>query len=97
MEYTKDLLRNFQTLEEFKELNKQEGYHFFDEDTMEFFNSKMETDLLNGNYFITSEQYSLSSPRQYSIRKANGDGTVDTIGQFQQYNSLKEAKEAVPE
>jgi hypothetical protein len=81
---------------------KPEG-HFFDKDTMRFFDSR-----LSGKgykiiptknvYFITSEQYHDSQgsrPRKYSIRVIEKEGNVKTIGEFQQYDSMESAKNAL--
>ena len=48
------------------------GGHFFDDDTMEFFNSRVLSDLYRVNdsegYFVTSERFDYMSPRTYSVR-----------------------------
>lgn len=76
------------TMAEFRELNRVGGYHFFDRDTKLFFRSKIETDMLPGNRFVTSEQHVHSGgtePRLYTVRQGNPNGTVSTVGEFQQY------------
>ncbi len=91
------------TLNEFKELNKSKGFHWFSKGTMRYFKSRISNwDSVTG-YFITSEhgpgnasETFFNGPRKFSIRKANFDnGNVDTIGQFQQYNTLGAAKTAL--
>ena len=48
------------------------GGHFFDDDTMEFFNSHVLSDLYmvdnSRGYFVTSERYE-DEPRTYSVRR----------------------------
>ena len=61
----------FKTLSEFKRAHKAAGLYFFDKKTMEFFNSKIESGLIDGKYFITSEQFigsTFTEPRKYSVR-----------------------------
>ena len=87
------------TIEDVKCINKEKGYHFFDRDTMKFFRSRVERDalmfgqLIDDKYFITSEQYDSSSPRLYSVRNFNlGTGNVDTIGEFQEFETKGQAR-----
>jgi hypothetical protein len=79
------------TLTEFRKLNSDTGRHFFDKDAMSFFRSRIESGMIGGKFFITSEQFDADSPRFYSIRRANDDGSVTTLSQFQQYSTLAEA------
>lgn len=48
------------------------GGHFFDDDTMKFFNSRVLSDLYrvddSRGYFVTSERYE-DEPRTYSVRR----------------------------
>ena len=48
------------------------GGHFFDADTMRFFNSRVLSDLYRVNdsegYFVTSERFDYDTPRTYSVR-----------------------------
>jgi len=76
-----------------KRNNKKAGYHFFDKDTMRFFNSRIETGLYKDNTFITSEQFDYNSPREYTIRRALNDGIkIETIGELGQFATLEDAK-----
>lgn len=81
-------------LHEFKELNKAKGFHWFSKDTMRFFSSRvLDFDIISG-YFITSERNG-SSPRRYTIRKADFvSGEVSTVSVFQEYSSLQRARTA---
>ena len=48
------------TIAEIKRENKKAGQHFFDADTMRFFDSRIESSAMRGHeryYFITSEQF----------------------------------------
>lgn len=86
------------TMKEFKDLNKASGFYFFSDSTMQFFNSLVETELLKGNYFITSERFEDSNrklwPKEYAVRKADlHTGSVETVSK--NHKSIKEAKEAI--
>lgn len=71
--------------------------HFFDEDTMSFWGSKIETDLIDGDMFVTSEDNYNRTEKLYSIRRYNWeDHTIDTIS-FQQFKTLDDAMEALME
>lgn len=88
-------MNTYKTLSEFKQANKTNGYHFFDRKTMNFFNSRIESSLLKGGYFITSEQIETSQgvePRKYTLRKCNVDATVATVGGFQRFRTKEAAK-----
>lgn len=80
---------------EFKELNAAKGYHWFKPDTLRFFKSRMSNwDVITG-YFISSER-GPDNKRKFTIRRGDLEtGTVSTIGQFQQYQSLRTAKTAL--
>lgn len=103
MSYYDDLVRRINkgkiTINDIEEINREKGYHFFDRDTMNFFRSRVERDalqfgqLIDGKYFVTSEQFDRSSPRLYSVRSFNsGTGNVDTVGDFQEFGTKGQAK-----
>lgn len=67
------------------------GYHFFDEDTMRFWGSKIESELFNNGTFVTSEDNFNRTERLYSVRLYNSeDATIDTIV-FQKFTNRKDA------
>lgn len=79
------------TIDEIKRRNKEVGQHFFDDRTMEFFDSRISTKTF-GNYFVTSE-CGPSGMRRYTIRVFDpNNGTVDTFGNFQEFDTLREAQ-----
>ncbi len=85
----------YSTLAEVVAANDQAGRHWFEADSMEFFNSRLETDLIGGSYFVSSEQYQSGYPRLYTIRQADEDGHIHSIGEFQAYDTLDSAIEAI--
>ena len=89
------------TISSIKQLNKANGFHFFDRKTMRFFASKIESHLSYGNdktgYFITSEKTGFeSTERVYTIREVNfltGDcHTLKSIEGNAKFKVLAEAK-----
>ena len=79
------------TITEIKQRNKEVGQHFFDEATMNFFESKVSNKTF-GNYFVTSE-CGPSGMRRYTVRIFDPNtGSVDTHGHFQVFDTLREAQ-----
>jgi hypothetical protein len=75
--------------------HQENGGHFFDEDTMAFFDSKIESDLREGVFFVTSERFP-SGGRRYTIRRFSKDALdVTTVGEFGAYGSRKAAMHAL--
>jgi hypothetical protein len=70
------------TIEEIKRANAEAGQFFFEASTMRFFDSRVSRKVY-GSYFVTSER-GPSGTRRYSVRKALADGSIDTIGEFNQ-------------
>lgn len=94
----------FRTMEDVREANRAIGHHWFDADTLRFFRSRIGGALYGGRYFVSSEQFQgswseghYSEPRRYTVRVANQDGTVDTVGEFQAYASRAQALRAIRE
>ena len=89
-------MTTFQTIAEVRAANRAADLHFFDRHTMNYFHSRIESKLYGGRYFITSEaDYYLSTfPRRYTVRRANDDGSIDTVGDFQAYATIDEARYA---
>lgn len=79
------------TMSGFMMLHKDKGGHWFDRDTIEFFNSRIGP-LVKGRYFISSER-APHNPRKWSIRKVNWKtAQVDTVGEFGGFNTEVQAK-----
>lgn len=85
----------FKTLAEVRAANKAIDNHWFERGSMKFFNTRFESKLIGGKYFITSEAQSLDRVRKYSIRAANEDGSIETIGEFHSYITKQDAIEAL--
>ena len=95
----------FKTIEDVKRANREAGYHFFDKDTCRFFGSRTGETLYADRYFITSEQQPGWTPcgsgwvhtykRGWTIREAHQDGSVSTVGEFQQFATRSAALAAL--
>jgi len=82
----------FSNISAVKKANEKIGNSFFSPETMEFFDSRIETEMLYGRFFITSEQYSAETPRLFTVREVKENGAVNTVGRnFQEYATLLDA------
>jgi hypothetical protein len=99
----------YNSIADVKRANAESGGHWFDRDTMRYFKTRIETGIVKcGSVgegaahrftrarFVSSEQGPHDhSPRAYTIREAQPDGGIDTVGEFQQYKTLRAAKAAI--
>ena len=97
----------YNNLTQIKRANKAAGSYWFSPDTLRFFNSKFPARCVypvrDGAFFISSE-YSKGvyistgwipdGPLRWTLRFADDKGGISTVGEFQQYESLEEAKTA---
>jgi len=84
------------TIAEARKLNAEKGHYFFSRDTMRFLKSRVESTILKGEYFITSEQLDLferGNPRRYKIRRINWEtGNISTEpGSYRTKDAAKDA------
>ena len=85
----------YTTIAQVKAANKAAGQFWFGPDTMRYWNSRVESDVIGGRYFLTSERSNdYDDARRYSIREAMLDGSIETRGDFRQYDTKAEAKHA---
>ena len=85
---------NMKTIADVKKANKEAGSFFFDRKTMSFFNSKIESGLLKGKFFITSEQHG-EHERAYTVREVQDDASIKTIGKFMGHKTKAAAKSSI--
>lgn len=81
----------FHTIQQIINANRNRGNHFFSKESMRFFSSRVHCEVYNGCYFVTSEKFDWKSPRLYTVRKANSDGTIETVGDFQAFDTRSKA------
>lgn len=85
------------SITEMKRIQHARGLHWFTRGSMKFFNTTLETPAIE-NHFITSEYMDNPSDRRYSIRKFDPEtAQISTVGDFQQYKTKREAKQALKE
>ena len=86
---------NFTSIDHVKQHNTQQGYLWFNPDTMRFHKTQLGTDLFGGCVFVSSEKHDMPyqppQPRKYSIRVAMDNGSIQTYA-FHQYDTMREAK-----
>lgn len=87
-------MTTYATIAEIRAADAKAGHYFFGPDATRFFRTRIAPGVINGRYFITSEKFRDDAPRLYTIRRANDDGTIDTVGEFQQYKTLRAARAA---
>lgn len=80
---------------EIRQANIANGYHWFDDDTLRFFHSRVHDAIYGGRYFVSSER-NPSGIRAYTVREAHTNGNVDTAEghKFMQYASRSAAHAA---
>ena len=68
------------------------GNKFFSEDTIRFWNSKVEYGMFRNNTFVTSEDNFDRSKILYTVRQYDWDNhTIETVSGFQQFDNLDDA------
>jgi hypothetical protein len=89
---------SYRNIDEIAEANRRAGYHFFDADTKRFFNSRVGDAVYGGRFFVTSEWPGVwdgrTFPREYTVREAQANGAIDTVGEFGQYATRQAAHRA---
>ena len=85
---------SYTNLQDVVRANDEAGQHWFDADTMEFFETRLESDLIDGRYFISSE-HGPYGPRAFSVRMADEDAHIQTVGEFMGYETRTDAIHAV--
>lgn len=85
----------YRTMAQIRKANGASGHHWFEPQSMGFFDSRIESDVIHGRLFVSSEQHhpfdGPSDPRLYTVRCAHDDGRVTQIGEFQQYRTRTDA------
>lgn len=84
------------TIAELCRLNKENGGCWFEEGSMRFFGTRIETEVIGGCYFVTSEQPP-HGERGYTIRKFDDTGDIETVGELCGYGTKARAVAALRE
>ncbi len=71
------------TMADVKAANEAAGYNWFSRDTMKFWKTRIESSLIGGRWFISSEDewcFDGRTPaRVYCVREAMEDGSIHTV------------------
>ena len=81
------------TMYQIRKANDEAGHYFFSEGAMRFFRSRVHDEVYGAGFFVTSEA-APNEPRFYTVRFAQPDGSITTVGEFQQYASRSGAHAA---
>ncbi len=86
----------YDSMEEIQQANRKAGRYWFSPDTMEFFETIIESEVIAGQYFISSEKPP-HVPRAFTIRRANEQAHISTIGTLCEFPTLAAAELAMEE
>ncbi len=78
------------SIADLKRLNEKNGGCWFSPGAMRFFGTRIESGILRGKFFITSEQPPHGS-RGFCVRSFDDEGGIDTVGEVCQYSSKADA------
>jgi hypothetical protein len=81
----------YRTITDVRAANERAGRQFFCSENMKLFDTRFETPVLAGEWFVTSETTPVDSRRRYTVRYAKSNGDVDIAGGFRQFYSLDKA------
>lgn len=83
------------TIDDVKRINRQNGFHFFDADTMRFWGTSLITELFRNNTFVTADDNYDRSKKMYTVRLFDEDtGDIKTVCGFQRFDNLDDAVKA---
>ena len=95
----------FASINEIRLENRRAGHHWFDPASMRFFGCRVGSAVYGGRYFVSSEQDTYRSntgqagawngERRYTVRMAEADGSIETVGEFGQYETRAQAVAAI--
>lgn len=87
----------YRYMDDIRKRNKAAGGCWFEPSTMRFFSSRIQSAFYGAKdgraYFVTSER-GPNGRRAYSVRVAQLDGSIDTVGAFQGYPTGRTAHAA---
>lgn len=85
-------MKTYRNITEIKAANKAAGQHWFAPSTLRFFDSRVESKVIAGCYFVTSEKSCWNNySRVYTLRKCEADGTIETVSKYGEFLTKKEA------
>ena len=87
----------YNTMREIKAANKASGGHWFEPGTLRFFKSIVYNPIYFGRFFITSERFNDGTPRLFTVRFVNADGSIDSASKFQEFSTKRQAEKFIAE
>ena len=87
----------FHNINEIRRANRRHGGHWFEPETLRFFRSRVLPTVYGGRYFVTSEARGFGGERRrgYTVREAENDGEIGTVGRFLQHATRADAIRAI--
>ena len=82
----------FESMSALKSFHKSKDGHWFDSKTMKYFNTKIETPLIGGKYFIYSNKMPMED-RYYKIAEATTSGNIFPVTEAPYFKDKTKAKE----
>ena len=78
MSETQNSPKLYGSIAEIREANKAAGQHWFEKDTLRFFDGIVPEDqpIVHGRFFVSSEQFDSRSPRTHTLRYSNPDAAI---------------------
>lgn len=88
-------MMSFKSISEIKVANEALGQTWFGKSETAFFNTKVHEGVIMGRFFITSDSPDdLPESRRYSVRRADDEGRIETVGDFMAYETKDAARHA---
>lgn len=95
---TANTLRKLHSLDQIKRAAHGAGSHWFDREALRYFNSRISENVYpvpGGALFVSSERfrglYEPDGNRLYTVRSCSADGDINTVGEFQQWSTARQA------
>ena len=89
---------SFRDIDDLRRHCHRHGCDFFEKTTRDHQCTRVETYLIAGRYFITSE-LTCADPtgrsRRCTIRRAGDHGQIETVGNDQAYDTIQQARQAL--
>jgi len=84
-------MKTYETLAEIKAANARAGRQFFEPETMQLFRSRAGRMIVQGRFFVTSEQFYAEALRLYTVRECTSNGHIEFRSDFQQFDTMAQA------
>jgi hypothetical protein len=97
VEYLNETKSDFSTIREVRLACEKIGSHWFDPENFRFFSTRIESELIQNRFFITSEHFELPQiyDRGYTIRFVQFDGAVESLYDICSFETKEEAQETL--